>query len=464
MVKEQNGEKHSNRYSLIIETKNGNKYYYDVKASKFIKLEEYSKPTKTYLQAIDVLTLSYENEESFAKEYGIDEEIKSVYITYHAMKIEKRLKPVFNNNILKEMASNCLSNQIDWNIKLNQNIFNEIYNEIMNPNSEFAEIIIEENNRNRPYIKPLPETRNLISSILANEEANKDHEKYGAIMDDTYYDDKEGYRKDLKNELSQYKELRNLYYDLCKYKAITAENIKQEGEIEETKEERKSLALEPQQISFFNKWKIEDFMMTKKQIYYLIKEDRINKTIEYLDPNTLKFSEARPKPVSLDTIDMITSIFINGQELESWDTKSYNYDSENGYSYYIYDKIKQEKVPIIWNDSIYRSIIAFFRDKISFEGTDQKEAIDTILERIKKEKELQEEIAKKGKSYYGLSQKSITTVKKAIERDNEKYDEYFINNFSDFNEFRALYIIVKYKTEQEKKRKDVKMKEKVPED
>ena len=70
----------ASRYSLIVET-NNNKYYFDVKLGTFVMMYG-NESNKCSIQAIDFLTSNFSDKNELAKSYGIENEIKKVYITY----------------------------------------------------------------------------------------------------------------------------------------------------------------------------------------------------------------------------------------------------------------------------------------------------------------------------------------------------------------------------------------------
>ena len=129
------------RYSLIIETENGNKYYFDTNEGNFIKCVPGAKISKSSLPAIDFLTSSFANKESLREAYGINESITKIYITYQ-FKGEKKLAPIFNNDVWQHISSTYNGKEIDFRDPINCNAYNEVYNELINLDSSFGTELI----------------------------------------------------------------------------------------------------------------------------------------------------------------------------------------------------------------------------------------------------------------------------------------------------------------------------------
>ena len=237
------------RYSLIVETLDGKKYYFDTKIGVLVQMYN-NDAKKSSLQAIDYLTSNFENKDDFASSYGISVPLTRVYITYQ-FKGEKLLAPVFNNPTWSHIASTCKGNEIDFKDEDNHLTFNEVYSEISDLDSDFADVLI--NNKKR-LINLSPRTINTIVGLRAHENAIRMKKTYGFVtkdfstlqkVDSIYNEDKYGYYMDLKKNLSKYREFRTVYLNYCKYVD------KKEKDLMIEKPKRKVL-VPPEQISFFD--------------------------------------------------------------------------------------------------------------------------------------------------------------------------------------------------------------------
>jgi hypothetical protein len=240
------------RYSLILETENGNKYYFDTNVGNFIKLVPGGKISKSSLPALDFLTSSFSNRESLRQSYGIEENITKVYITYQ-FKGEKKLAPIFNNEVWQHIAMTYKGKEIDFRDQVNSDAFNEVYNELSDLNSSFATELI--NNKTR-LINLSPRITDTIVGLRAHENAIKMKQTYGFPVNDyntynqvsrVYSEDRYGFYQDLRRNLSNYRDFRTVYMNYCKFKR--KEQMVKEKETEMPK---KKAIIPPHQISMFD--------------------------------------------------------------------------------------------------------------------------------------------------------------------------------------------------------------------
>lgn len=236
------------RYSLIVETLDKKKYYFDTNLGVLVLMHN-NEAKKSSLQAIDYLTSNFSDKNDFANSYGIDTPIARVYITYQ-FKGEKFLAPVFNNLTWSHVASTCNGSEIDFNDEKNRLIFNEVYSEISNLDSDFSNFLIKNKNG---LVNLSLKTVNTIIGLRAHENAIKMKKTYGFTkdfstfqkIDSLYNEDKYGYYTDLKKYLSKYREFRTVYLNYCKY----VDKKEKDLVIEKPK---KKVLVPPQQISFFD--------------------------------------------------------------------------------------------------------------------------------------------------------------------------------------------------------------------
>lgn len=272
------------RYSLILVTKNGTKYYYDLNLSTFVMMYEKDKPYKTSLHALDILTANYDSKEQLAQMYNIDGPIQVMYISYN-FKGERMLRPVFNNPEWAELArsygetkarmlsvakskgrSRPKRPEIDYRLYENKKLFDEVYYELANLDSDFAERILKNEKR---LIMLAPETRNTIIGLRAHERAIRERDQYMYGVEnisiggnDIYASDRYGFYNDLRKCLTNYNEFRTIYLNYCAYKAQKEILEKKDGEqLKMEFEEKKPVAPKPVQ-----KKKVNNPVIPPKQI------------------------------------------------------------------------------------------------------------------------------------------------------------------------------------------------------
>lgn len=229
------------RYSLIIETEN-NKYCYDKDNGCLILIRNNDKEIKCSLPALDFLTSSFNDKDSFAKVFGLDEKIKKIYIKY-IYKGDNYLAPVFNNKEWAHIAQSYNGKEIDFKDKICIKAFNDIYFELTNINSNFANIIIDNPTKS---VRISKKTKEEIISLVAHERAINGKVNDGFIKDYIYFSDKTGFYRDLRHRLSNYRDFRSMYLNYCKYINKIEKNKKEEIH------DKKKVLIPPQQLSMFD--------------------------------------------------------------------------------------------------------------------------------------------------------------------------------------------------------------------
>lgn len=264
------------RYSLILETIDGNKYYFDLEKGTFVRMYEKSKPYKTSLPALDIFTSCFDSQEQLHQMFMIDSPIKKMYISYVSLREQRKLAPVFDNAAWAELArsyreinvkSKSGAHIIDFQLRSNKKLFDEFYKEVIDPDSDFYSFLVygKGNNGKKP-VNMSYVTRNTLIGLRGHEGAivSKNKDMFGTENDRSvdglpyhYIEDKQGFYDDLKRCLSDYREFRALYLTLCWYK----DRQRKKNEAEERKklegEQPKVLGktpiIPPQQLSFFDK-------------------------------------------------------------------------------------------------------------------------------------------------------------------------------------------------------------------
>lgn len=260
--------KEAARYSLILVTQDGCKYYYDIEKQTFVAMYEKTKPYKASLPAFDMVTSIFDSREQFVQTYQIESPIRTLYLAYKHEGEIRRLSPAFDCKEFGEFAGNYRSincrdrnrkHIVDFRYAANSQLFDEVYNELCDLNSDFCKIIL---NNEKKLINISMPTRNTLIGLRAHEKAivRKNYDLYGKENDTStdklnyqYESDRRTFKNDLKSCLSDYREFRILYLNYRRYKA-SKEKAKQ---IEEKKNETSGPKLgkepirPPQQLSFF---------------------------------------------------------------------------------------------------------------------------------------------------------------------------------------------------------------------
>lgn len=244
------------RYSLIIETKSNDIYYFNVDIGNFVKVEGKDTPTKSTLPALDLLTTSFANLEELAEKYSIPD-INKIYITYKNNG-EHRLKVAFNSNLWQHVAFTYNGRNINFNDKKILEAFNEMYHEIANLKSGFYDKLI---NNEKKLIHLSSWTINALVNLRAHEQAirNKNTYDYGldeddpdVILNDIYSEDRYGYYQDLQKRCYNYREFRTLYFNYCNYlRKKKNQEEKQKGPAKKLTP-KKVPVIPPHQISMFD--------------------------------------------------------------------------------------------------------------------------------------------------------------------------------------------------------------------
>lgn len=258
----------ASRYSLILETIDGSKYYYDINMMTFVKMYGNEKIYKGPLEGFDILTCNFDSREQLAQMYGINDQIKKIYLSYQ-QKGEQLLAPVFNSKEWAYLAKTYADAkavrrekvvrgkkpkkvEVDFRLYNNSQIFNEIYNELTNLESGFAKHIVSNEER---LIRISPDTRNTITNIRAHEGAMHDKMKYTGGLTYIYYDHQAAYKNDLKKCLSNYRELRTLYFNCLQYRA-RKEQIEQAKKVQNEEQVNvkalKKPVQPPEQLTFLS--------------------------------------------------------------------------------------------------------------------------------------------------------------------------------------------------------------------
>ena len=187
-------------------------------------------------------------------------------------------------------------------------------------------------------------------------------------------------------------------------------------------------------------------MSKQDRSYNLIREDVDNEYLEYFDFETMSFINKITKGVDLSTIDALTTMFIDDKELNNYIEKV---DSEYNYTYkiiYTTSKKKEEKVlKVIWDDVTLSSISKLADGKVDFVSDYNYYVFLAIIDAIKNNKNgLVKRISSSKKESYRLSDQNRKIIEFIANSKEEIPFKALIEVFSDYKEFRALYLNFKY--------------------
>lgn len=239
------------RYSLILETDDNKKYYFDSSLGNFVLLYEDEKPVKSTLQALDFLTSNFHDKYALKDSYDIPGNLSKIYITYQ-FKGEKKLACIFNNRTWQHIALTYTGKEIDYRDRENLKAFNDVYEEIQDIGSNFANELLKNNNK---LVNLSPNTINTILGLRAHKCATiakqtygfgpTDYETYDAVSR-VYSEDAYGFYQDLKKQLSRYREFRTVYMNYCKFKGSPEKAPSMATNV------KKKVIVPPHQISMFD--------------------------------------------------------------------------------------------------------------------------------------------------------------------------------------------------------------------
>lgn len=181
--------------------------------------------------------------------------------------------------------------------------------------------------------------------------------------------------------------------------------------------------------------------------YNLVREDIENEYIEYFDFETMSFVNKVTKGVDISTIDAMTTLFEDENGFVDYVSKVKD-DNEYFFDYkiiYATNKTKEEKIlKIIWNDSKLNSISKLADGKVDFVSDLNFNLFLNIIEEIKKKNGLTKRILTSKKESFKLNDQNrkIVEIISGLKVDVPIKD--LIEVFSDYKEYRALYLNYKY--------------------
>lgn len=244
------------RYSLIIETKNNEKYYYDTNLGTFVLMEGKLEPTKAPLPVLDTFTSFFNSIAEICEKYSI-RNISKIYITYQMLG-EKRLRIVKNNPEWNHISYTYGGRYVNFGDKKTEEAFEKMYWEIADLESGFTSYLLKDEKK---VINLPKDVIRSIENIRTHERAIRDKNKYSQSfnsslaynqVNDIYSEDRYGFCQDLRKKCQNYRLFRTLYLNYCQY--IEKNSQPDVSKTEKPRELKKvKTIVPPHQTSIFDK-------------------------------------------------------------------------------------------------------------------------------------------------------------------------------------------------------------------
>ena len=181
--------------------------------------------------------------------------------------------------------------------------------------------------------------------------------------------------------------------------------------------------------------------------YNLVREDIDNEYVEFFDFESMSFVNKITKGVDISTIDSMTTLFVDENDFMNYFDKIKNNDEYN-YKYkiiYTTNKSREEKVlKIVWDDARLNSISKLADGKVDFASDYNFSLFLEILEEIKKKNGLTKRISTSKKESFKLNEQNRKIIEIISGLKVEVPIKDLIEVFSDYKEYRALYLNYKY--------------------
>ncbi|MBR1386672.1 MAG: hypothetical protein IJ568_07575 [Bacilli bacterium] len=193
-------------------------------------------------------------------------------------------------------------------------------------------------------------------------------------------------------------------------------------------------------------------MANNKGRYFLKRENIYKEEIEFFNFKTMDFEDKRNEGVMLSTIDSMTTLFSDGDELERYLSKDTR--KEHMYKYIIvYRNNKNEEereLNPVWDDMKLNAISKISDGKINYDNNIMIELAEEIFDEIKKPNSLlARKIVKAKKNDLKLDDYNKKLVGALASSKRSPFIGDLTEAFSSYKEFRALYL--NYKENQNKK-------------
>lgn len=186
--------------------------------------------------------------------------------------------------------------------------------------------------------------------------------------------------------------------------------------------------------------------MKNNAVYYLMKIDKKTSKVEYFDFDFMQFIPERKKPVPLSTIDAMTTLFTDGQELDDYLNKNDERDKNYNYDFKIVFKLRKKDaneriINPVWNDPTLSAISKISDGKVDFTYDKNLSILLTIIEMVKKaETGLARRIVGSKKDETCLNAENKKLIGALANSSKMAFTGDLMEIFSSYTEFRALYL------------------------
>lgn len=193
-------------------------------------------------------------------------------------------------------------------------------------------------------------------------------------------------------------------------------------------------------------------MEIKSGIYRLVKENEGGKEIfDFYDTLDFLPVEYDAKKTSLSTIDSLTTLFKSGYELDSYTSRDFNTTKSDFSIKYTYKK-KDKVLPVVWNDYFLNDITNDIRGKnggcVNINNVNVKQIINDVYYKIERDLSFYETYLKShaSKRLNDHNKELISEIHDTGWKSNTSnayYFDRFKRNFTNYKEFREIYLLLK---------------------
>ena len=178
--------------------------------------------------------------------------------------------------------------------------------------------------------------------------------------------------------------------------------------------------------------------MVSKDKYYFERIGKENHQKEFFNFDTMTYCKKKPEGVSLSTIDAMTTLFTDGKDLDD-----YIENEIDEYTYrisYIYKKEEHHLIPV-WDDMKLNAISKTHNFDVDFGATIPKNILLEIFdELVTSSSGFRSKMLKREDESHHLDYNSEKTVNLIAANRNRRLIEEFVKVFSNYHEFRKLYL------------------------
>lgn len=176
--------------------------------------------------------------------------------------------------------------------------------------------------------------------------------------------------------------------------------------------------------------------------YYLMRKEVISGLTQYFDFERAKYSNRKSKAMTIATIDSLTTIFTDGNELDAhFDRET---DREFKYKIIVYKDNKNKHLNVIWYDPTLKALTTLKDGKVNFTGERQAKTMLNIISELKNpESNFRRKVLNTKRDEFKITYESKVILAAFIKKPNDENLNKFIEAFSSYEDCRALYLAYK---------------------